>query len=93
MLITSFTYAQMLGVLMMEQYIVAYFWLALTLALLAANREAISSNIIEGYKSHYIALYGAGSTLLTVFSGHRSILPIHHSAIFANGFSTCSNVA
>ena len=65
MLITSFTYAQMLGVLMMEQYIVAYFWLALTLALLAANREAISSNIAEGYKPHYISLYGAGSTLLT----------------------------
>lgn len=65
MLITSFTYAQMLGVLMMEQYIVAYFWLALTLALLAANRETISSNITGGYKPHYIALYGAGSTLLT----------------------------
>lgn len=93
MLITSFTYAQMLGVLMMEQYIVAYFWLALTLALLAANREAISSNITGGI-NHIISPFTAlAAPCSPVFSGHRSILPIHHSAIFANGFLTCSNVA
>lgn len=94
MLITSFTYAQMLGVLMMEQYIVAYFWLALTLALLAANREAISSNITGGDINRIISPFTAlAAPCSPVFSGHRSILPIHHSVIFANGFSTCSNVA
>lgn len=80
MLITSFTYAQMLGVVMMEQYVVAYFWLTLTLALLAANREAINSNITGGYKPHYIALYGAGSTLLTSFFWmplHSAHSPFH----------------
>lgn len=59
MLLTSFTYAQMLALLMMEQYIVAYFWLCLTLALIAQRR------ITGGYKPDHLALYGAGSTLLT----------------------------
>lgn len=58
-LVISFTYAQMLALLMMEQYIVAYFWLCLTLALIAQKRRA------ERYKPDYVALYGAGSTLLT----------------------------
>ena len=61
MLLTSFTYAQMLGILMMEQYIVAYFWLALSLALVANTRTG------EQERFHTMALYGAGSTLLTSF--------------------------
>ena len=61
MLLTSFTYAQMLGILMMEQYIVAYFWLALSLALVDNTRTG------EQERFHTMALYGAGSTLLTSF--------------------------
>lgn len=54
MLVTSITYSQLLSLLMMEQYILAYFWLMLTLALLASGKRNTS-----------FALYGAGSTLLT----------------------------
>ncbi len=53
MLISSFTYTQLLFTLMMEQYIIAYFWLVLCVYLLS-----------EG-KPNKIAFFGAGGTLLT----------------------------
>ena len=53
MLLASFTYTQLLFTLMMEQYIVAYFWLILCMYLIA-----------EKLKPDRIALWGAGGTLL-----------------------------
>lgn len=65
-LLTSVTYTQLLFVLMMEQYIIAYFWLILCLYLLSRqDRES------------RLALWGAGGTLLTsmvllpFFSEHK----------------------
>lgn len=54
MLLTSCTYTQLLFTLMMEQYIVAYFWLIFCLYLIAENQQP-----------ERIALWGAGGTLLT----------------------------
>lgn len=54
MLLTSCTYTQLLFTLMMEQYIVAYFWLIFCLYLIAENQQ-----------HERIALWGAGGTLLT----------------------------
>ncbi len=54
MLIASCTYTQMLFILMMEQYIVAYFWLILCVYLICEKRQY-----------DRIALWGAGGTLLT----------------------------
>lgn len=54
MLLVSFTYTQMLFTLMMEQYIIAYFWLILCLYLIAEKEEPCP-----------FALYGAGGTLIT----------------------------
>lgn len=54
MLLTTFTYSQLLALVMMEQYITAYFWLMLTLLLLTS-----------GYRDERLPLYGAGGTLLT----------------------------
>lgn len=54
MLLTTFTYNQLLALVMMEQYITAYFWLMLTLLLLTS-----------GYRDERLPLYGAGGTLLT----------------------------
>ena len=54
MLLTSCTYTQLLFTLMMEQYIVAYFWLIFCLYL-----------IVENHQQERIALWGAGGTLLT----------------------------
>lgn len=54
MLLVSCTYPQMLFSLMMEQYIVSYFWLAFCMYLMAEKRD-----------SCVFALYGAGGTLLT----------------------------
>ena len=54
MLLTSCTYTHLLFILMMEQYIVAYFWLIFCIYL-----------IIENQHPDRIALWGAGGTLLT----------------------------
>ena len=54
MLLTSCTYTQLLFTLMMEQYIVAYFWLIFSIYL-----------IVENQQPERIALWGAGGTLLT----------------------------
>jgi len=48
------TYTQMLFTLMMEQYIIAYFWLVFCIYLICENR-----------KKSPLALWGAGGTLLT----------------------------
>ena len=54
MLLISCTYMYLLSSLMMEQYIVAYFWLVLCLYLITEKR-----------KPDQIALWGAGGTLMT----------------------------
>lgn len=54
MLLTSCTYTQLLFTLMMEQYIVAYFWLIFCIYLIAEKQQP-----------ERIALWGAGGTLLT----------------------------
>lgn len=54
MILTSFTYTHLLFILMMEQYIVAYFWLIFCLYLIS-----------EKQRPDPIALWGAGGTLLT----------------------------
>lgn len=54
MLLTFCTYTQLLFTLMMEQYIVAYFWLIFCIYLISENQRPDS-----------IALWGAGGTLLT----------------------------
>lgn len=54
MLLTSFTYTHLLFSLMMEQYIVAYFWLIFCMYLISVKRQP-----------DRIALWGAGGTLLT----------------------------
>lgn len=54
MLVTSCTYTYMLFTLMMEQYIIAYFWLVFFLHLIS-----------EKQRPNRIALWGAGGTLLT----------------------------
>lgn len=54
MILSSCTYMQLLAVLMIEQYIVAYFWLMLCMYLIAEKRQP-----------DRIALWGTGSTLLT----------------------------
>ena len=54
MLLTSCTYMNLLFILMMEQYIVAYFWLVFCMYLIAENG-----------RPDRIALWGAGGTLLT----------------------------
>lgn len=54
MLLTSSTYMQLLFTLMMEQYIVAYFWLILCVYL-----------VVEKQNPDRIALWGAGGTMLT----------------------------
>ena len=54
MLLSSCTYAQLLFTLMMEQYIIACFWLIFCVYLIAENRQPAR-----------IALWGTGGTLLT----------------------------
>ena len=54
LVLMSCTQAHMLFTLMMEQYIVSYFWLVLCMYLIAERRQ-----------SPVFALYGAGGTLLT----------------------------
>lgn len=54
MVFTACTYTQLLFTLMLEQYIIAYFWLVLCLFM-----------IVENHHSEYIAFCGAGGTLLT----------------------------
>lgn len=54
MLLTSCTYTHLLFTLMMEQYIVAYFWLIFCIYLISENQ-----------RPERIALWGAGGTLLT----------------------------
>ena len=54
MMLTSCTYTHLLFTLMMEQYIVAYFWLILCIYLISENQ-----------RPDRIALWGAGGTLLT----------------------------
>lgn len=54
MLFTCSSYSQLLSVLMMEQYIFAYFWLMLCLY-----------TAVEKQRPDRIALWGAGGTLLT----------------------------
>ena len=54
MLLTSCTYTQLLFTLMMEQYIVVYFWMVLCMYLIAEKQQP-----------DRIALWGAGGTLLT----------------------------
>ena len=53
MILSSCTYTQLLFSLMIEQYIISYFWLILCIYL------------IVNQKRNLIALYGAGGTLLT----------------------------
>lgn len=54
MVLTSCTYMHMLFILMMEQYIIGYFWLVFCLYIFAEKQTARS-----------FALWGAGGTLLT----------------------------
>lgn len=54
LLLTSCTYTHLLFTLMMEQYIVAYFWLIFCIYLISENQ-----------RPDRIALWGAGGTLLT----------------------------
>lgn len=54
MLLTFFTYTYLLFSLMMEQYIIAYFWLILSMYLIS-ERKSLNK----------IVLWGAGGTLLT----------------------------
>lgn len=54
MLLTCCTYTYLLFVLMMEQYIVAYFWLVLCLYLFCEKR-----------RPDHLVLWGAGGTMLT----------------------------
>ncbi len=54
MLLTSCTYTHLLFTLMMEQYIIAYFWLIFCIYLISENQ-----------RPDRIALWGAGGTLLT----------------------------
>jgi len=54
MILTSCTYTHLLFTLMMEQYIVAYFWAIFCIYLISQNQ-----------RSHRIVLWGAGGTLLT----------------------------
>lgn len=54
MVLLCCTYTQLLSVLMIEQYIVAYFWLVLCVFLIA-----------EKHKPDPMVLWGAGNTLLT----------------------------
>ena len=54
MMLTSVTYTQLLFTLMMEQYIVSYFWLVFCIYL-----------IIEKKQADRIVLFGTGGTLLT----------------------------
>ena len=54
LLVNCFTYNQLLFVLMMEQYIVAYFWLIFCVYLIVRDRC-----------EHHLALWGAGGSLLT----------------------------
>lgn len=54
MLLTSCTYTHLLFTLMMEQYIVAYFWLILCIYLIAEKQQP-----------DRLALWGTGGTLLT----------------------------
>ena len=54
MLLSSCTYTQLLFMLMMEQYIVAYFWLIFCIYL-----------IVEKKQPDRLAMWGAGGTLLT----------------------------
>jgi hypothetical protein len=54
MLLTTVTYTQLLFTLMMEQYVVAYFWVVLCIY-----------RIAEKQQPERIALWGAGGTLLT----------------------------
>lgn len=53
MVLSSFTYTFLLFVLMMEQYIIAYFWLVLCIYMICEK------------KSNRLVLFGAGGTLLT----------------------------
>ncbi len=54
MLLASCTYTHLLSILMIEQYIVAYFWLIFCIYLISKNQ-----------RPDRIALWGAGGTLLT----------------------------
>lgn len=54
MILTSCTYTHLLFTLMMEQYIIAYFWLIFCIYLISENQQP-----------DRIALWGAGGTLLT----------------------------
>lgn len=54
MLLTSCTYTHLLFAVMMEQYIVAYFWLVLSIYFIAEKKQP-----------QRITLWGAGGTLLT----------------------------
>lgn len=54
MILTSCTYTQLLFTLMMEQYIIAYFWLVFCIYL-----------IVEKQQLARVALWGAGGTMLT----------------------------
>ena len=54
MVLTACTYTQLLFTLMMEQYIIAYFWLIFCMYL-----------IVERQRPNRIAIWGAGGTLLT----------------------------
>ena len=54
MILSSLTYTHLLFVLMMEQYIVAYFWLIFCIYLICEQKQP-----------NRIALWGAGGTLLT----------------------------
>ena len=54
LILTSCTYTYLLFILMMEQYIVAYFWLVLCMYLISQNQQP-----------DRLVMWGAGSTLLT----------------------------
>ncbi|MBQ5885015.1 MAG: hypothetical protein IIW79_01205 [Clostridia bacterium] len=54
MLLTTFTYTYLLFTLMMEQYLIAYFWLIFGIYIICEKRRL-----------EQIALWGAGGTLLT----------------------------
>ena len=74
------TYAYFLSGLMMEQYIYAFFWVALVVFLLC-----------RGGKAEYPALCGAGGTMLTSLAFVPFSMGINPKKDFKNWFCSCAS--
>jgi len=81
MLTANCTFAYLLSGLMMEQYIYAFFWLTFVVFLLC-RRE----------KTEYIALLGAGGTMLTSLAFVPFSVGINPKKNFRNWFWACARV-